>query len=92
MTYREMQNKSIETIDKRIEELLANKNAIIRRLSYALPEWMRNMTTGVRMMELRYIADRDGDCEMKKDLMAIDNLRQTIKELVDIRKQISSLC
>lgn len=92
MTYKEMQKRSIEVVDKKIEELLDKKNAIIERLSYSLPVYMRNMTTGVRMMEFRYIADKDDNYEMKRDLMEIDDLRRMIREMMNVRDGIRKLC
>lgn len=91
MTYKEFKTKSIDIIDERIEELFKRECDIIERLSYSLPEDMRNMTTGVRMMQFREMSIREDDPGMRRDLNEIDNLRFIIKELVDMRNKIRKL-
>jgi len=91
MKTKELQEKTIEIIDSKMDEVLKREARIIDRFSISLPKWAREMSVGVRLTFLRELAQESKDLDLKRGLAEIDNLRVVISELLDIKKRIRGL-
>lgn len=90
--YKKAYERSIDIIDQKIEEIRKRKMGIFRKLCYKLPEDDRiNMSIGTRILELKKIAFRDNDSEMKLDLLDIDELDAMLAVLKDVKTEMESL-
>ena len=75
-------------LDKKMEELSAQRHQLIDEASVYLPEEMRNFTTGVRIMVLRELVDTLKEPDRTKLSQILDTIDELGRELYDLMKRV----
>ena len=92
MRVKEFKRRTLEIIDRKIDENVAKEMYILTSINHVLPVECRNFTTGTQIALIREELNKNPNEMIKCRLIERENLMKDNEELLKLRNEINSIC